>query len=79
METYPSIDLFTDVRMNRSVKDIESLLNKVNNDEELTKDEMGKLYHTAYYKETRGEEDDALILYNANLKYNPSCLLTKKD
>lgn len=78
LETYPSIDLFTDVRMNRSVKDIESLLNKVNNDEELTKDEMGKLYHTAYYKETRGEEDDALILYNANLKYNPSCLLTKK-
>lgn len=78
LETYPSINLFTDVRMNRSVIEIENLLKKVNSNEELTKDEIGKLYNTAYYKESRGEEDDALILYNTNLKYNPSCLLTKK-
>lgn len=78
MEEYPSTDLFEDVRMNRDNEVLADVLVKIRANKELTKEEIDKLYNRGKYKESRGEEEEAFLLYETNLLYYPHCNLTKK-
>lgn len=63
METSPDIPIFEDVRMYRGDMSLENI-------------KEDKYFDIGRYKESRGEEKEAIELYQKNLEKNPQCFLT---
>ncbi len=62
---YPDEHIFEDVRMNRGEINLDTV-------------EEEQYYNAGRYKESRGEEKDALMFYQKNIEINPKCPLTQK-
>lgn len=78
MELYPDEDLFTDTRMNRDSGRYDQIILDIRDEKELPDSDVEILFNIGRYKESRGEEKDALICYERNLISHPQCPLTKK-